>query len=173
MAKDMIRQTLLLHELRKSASGILGLPFTERIDHRASMAYRVELALWAEDCAWRALPFFEDRHPDDQRPRRAIETLHEWIWTGTFSMKTIRSASLDAHAAAKAITERDAILAAHSAGQAVGTAHVSTHSFGAAIYAIRAAAAHTGNVDDGLVVEFRRQLQMLRTIVNERGEGTS
>lgn len=29
--------------------------------------------LWAADCAERVLPTFETQHPDDDRPRKAIE----------------------------------------------------------------------------------------------------
>ena len=59
-----------------------------------------------------------------------------------------REASLAAHAAAKGKIEKDVIFAAHSAGQAVGSAHVATHAFGASLYAIMAVAAHTGNIDE-------------------------
>jgi len=31
------------------------------------------LALWAADCAEQVLPVFEGSHPDDDRPRSAIE----------------------------------------------------------------------------------------------------
>jgi len=58
-------------------------------------------------------------------------------------MPIIRGASLAAHAAAKEVQEKDkaASLAAHAAGQAVATAHVPTHAFGSALYAMKAIAA--------------------------------
>ena len=55
-----------------------------------------------------------------------------------------------------------ACYAARAAGQAVATAHVPTHCMGAAVYAIKAAAAHSGNPEDGLVKERDWQLQRLR-----------
>lgn len=97
------------------------------------------LAVWAIDCAERVLPYFEDNYADDHRPRNAIETLQTWINTGEFKMAVIRKASLDSHAAAREVGEDNAARsAARAAGQAVATAHVPTHSIGAAIYALQA-----------------------------------
>ena len=54
-------------------------------------------------------------------------------------MADIRKASLAAHAAAREAGQDNAARsAARAAGQAVATAHVSTHSIGAAIYALQA-----------------------------------
>lgn len=97
------------------------------------------LAVWAIDCAERVLPYFEERFPEDRRPRNAIETLQTWIDTGVFKMAVIRKASLASHAAAREVGEDDAARsAARAAGQAVATAHVPIHSIGAAIYALQA-----------------------------------
>ena len=105
-------------------------------DHKA-------LALWAADCAERVLPFFEEKYPEDTRPRDAIRILREWVNTGKFSMRVIREASLAAHAAAREVMEKDkaACFAARSAGQAVATAHVPTHALGPALYAYKVVAA--------------------------------
>ncbi|MEJ2710953.1 MAG: hypothetical protein P8074_25305 [Anaerolineales bacterium] len=97
------------------------------------------LAVWAIDCAERVLPYFEQKYPDDHRPRDAIETLQTWIDTGVFRMAVIRQASLASHAAAREVGEDNAARsAARAAGQAVATAHVPTHAIGAAIYALQA-----------------------------------
>lgn len=97
------------------------------------------LAVWATDCAERVLPYFEDDYPEDPRPRNALTALHEWIATGVFHMADIRTASLASHAAARKVGEDDAARsAARAAGQAVATAHVATHSLGAALYAQQA-----------------------------------
>jgi len=77
-------------------------------------------------------------------------------------MAAIRKASLDSHAAARgALEDSAACYAARSAGQAVAAAHVPTHSVGAAVYAIKAAAAHLGNIEAGLVEERGWQRQRL------------
>lgn len=162
---EKIRPIKLLYEIRRSVSGILDKPFTERIDHQIFRPNQKVLAIWAADCSERVLPYFEDRYPEDNRPREANEVLHEWIRTGVCSMDVIRKASLGAHAAAKWKKEADAVFAAHAAGQAVGTAHVVTHALGASLYGIRAVAAHSGNVNDGLK-ERDWQLERLRHILN-------
>ena len=97
------------------------------------------LAVWAIDCAERVMPHFEQNYPEDHRPRNAIETLQRWIDTSAFKMAVIRKASLDSHAAAREVGEDNAARsAARAAGQAVATAHVRTHSIGAANYALQA-----------------------------------
>jgi hypothetical protein len=97
------------------------------------------LAAWAIDCTQRVLPHFENKFPDDRRPRNALVTLRQWLDTGTFRMAVIRKSSLDAHAAARDVGEDNAARsAAHAAGQAVAIAHVPAHAIGAAIYALKA-----------------------------------
>ena len=162
MKKDSLKPVRELYSLRKAVSEILGIPFTERIDHQAFKPHQKTLALWAVDCAERVLPYFEAKYPADPRPRQAVEALRSWLTTGIFKMAVIRTKSLSAHAAAKGRSELDAVYAAHSAGQAVGTAHVATHALGAALYAIRAVAAHSGNIEDGTVKERNWQLSHLR-----------
>src|SRR4030043_1632656 len=108
------------------------------------------LAIWAADCAERVLPFFEKAHPKDDRPRKAIEACRTWVSTGVFKLADIRKASLDAHAAAREAKENNAAcFAARAAGQAVATAHVPQHAFGAAYYALKAIAAANTDIDVG------------------------
>jgi hypothetical protein len=51
------------------------LELVSKTDHKT-------LALWAIDCAERVMPYFEEKYPQDHRPRQAIETLKTWINTG-------------------------------------------------------------------------------------------
>ncbi len=100
------------------------------------------MAAWAADCAERVLPLFETAYPEDNRPRNAIEACRAWVRTGVFRMAEIRGASLAAHAAARGAKDNDAAcFAARAAGQAVATAHVPQHAYGAAYYALKAVAA--------------------------------
>ena len=100
------------------------------------------MATWAADCADRVLPFFEEAYPEDDRPRKALEICRTWVRTGVFKMAEIRGASLNSHAAARAVKENDpALFAARAAGQAVATAHVAQHAYGGALYALKAIAA--------------------------------
>jgi len=164
--QERIKPIAVLYEVRKSVSQILDKPFTEKIDHQVFRPDKKILALWAADCADHVLAYFESELPNDDRPRKAIEACRRWAATGIFRMAEIRNASLDAHAAAKVAKNDDAKYAAHAAGQAVATAHVPTHAFGASIYAIRAVAAHSGNLHDGLVKERDRQLSYLRKLAH-------
>jgi len=112
------------------------------------------MATWAADCAERVLPFFEQAYPQDDRPRKAIEACRTWVLTGVFKMAEIRGASLSAHAAARDAKENNAAcFAARAAGQAVATAHVPQHAFGAAYYALKAIAAMDPDHAEGKIVE--------------------
>lgn len=102
------------------------------------------MAIWAVECAARVLPFFENAHPNDSRPREALDVCRTWIRTGIFTMADIRGASLASHAAAREAKDNNAAcFAARAAGQAVATAHVPQHAFGGAYYALKAIAAAT------------------------------
>ncbi len=165
MPQEKIKPTIVLREMRESVSKILDRPYTERIDHQIFKPDQKILTLWALDCAEHVLPFFEEKFPKDIRPRKAIEILLQWINTGVFKMSVIRKASLDAHAAAHEannIGENAAYHSAHAAGQAVATAHVVTHAFGCSVYGIRAAAAHSGKIEDGIIKERDWQLKRLQ-----------
>ncbi|MCX6777663.1 MAG: hypothetical protein NT157_02150 [Candidatus Micrarchaeota archaeon] len=118
------------------------------------------LAVWAIDCVQRVLPYFEEKYPEDGRPRKAIQALRKWIRTGIFRMADIRKASLDAHAAAREVGEDNAARsAARAAGQAVATAHVSTHSVGAASYALQAVYRAANSSDADAVIAKERDWQ--------------
>ena len=133
------------------------------------------MATWAADCAERVLPFFEAACPEDDRPRSAIEACRGWVRTGVFRMAEIRGASLAAHAAARDAKKNDAAcFAARAAGQAVATAHVPQHAYGAAYYALKAvAAANPANVAREREWQAGRLPEeiMGRIVVLERGGG--
>jgi hypothetical protein len=167
VAQKKLKPVALLYDVRKSVSKVLGKPFSERIDHQIFQPDKKTLAFWAIDCTEHVLPLFEKKYPNDERPRKALETLKKWIDTGLFKMAVIRKASLDAHAAAKDAKEDYAKYVAHAAGQAVATAHVPNHALGSSVYGIRAVAAYTGNVNDGLIQERNWQLQRLRDITKQ------
>lgn len=130
----------------------------EEIDHKV-------LAAWAIDCAERVLPYFEEAFPDDDRPRRALDTLQAWIDTGVFKMAVIRKASLDAHAAAREVGEDNpARSAARAAGQAVATAHGRGHGPGAAIYARQAVHRASSAEEAAAAVAAERAWQVARLV---------
>jgi len=95
------------------------------------------LASWAADCAEHVLPLFAARYPEDDRPRRAIETARAWS-RGEATVGAARQAAVAAHAAARSATDAAAREVARAAGHAVATAHMADHELGGAAYAIRA-----------------------------------
>jgi hypothetical protein len=101
-----------------------------RLGHKA-------LVLWATDCAEHVLHYFEDRFPDDNRPRKAIEIGRARTRDDAVS---ITDAAFAAHAAAREALPCDqaAVYAARAAGQAAGTAHAASHAVHAVAYAIKA-----------------------------------
>lgn len=128
-----------------------------RTDHKT-------LAIWAADCAERVLPYFEERHPEDNRPRTAIDALRTWIQTGVFRMADIRRDALAAHAAAREVEAyHPARSAARAAGQALATAHVPRHALAAALYAATAVrdATHSSDAEAATVREREWQYQRL------------
>jgi hypothetical protein len=94
------------------------------------------IAIWAATCAKHVLHFFQEQHPDDNRPGFAIEQAYAWA-NDEISMTMARAAAFDAHRAARESTGA-AKEAARSAGHAVAVAHMADHELGAAVYAIRA-----------------------------------
>lgn len=91
------------------------------------------LTLWAADCAEHVLPYFEEKHPKDGRPRNAVEAGRAWV-RGEIATGEARAAAFAAHAAARAADGA----AARAAGHAAASAHVAGHAAHAANYALTA-----------------------------------
>ena len=103
----------------------------DKRDHRS-------LVLWATDCAERALPYFEETYPKDNRPRNAVEAGRAWV-RGEIATGEARAAAFAAHAAARNADQAAVRAAARAAGHAAATAHVAGHAAHAASYAVTAA----------------------------------
>jgi hypothetical protein len=126
-----------------------------KLDHKT-------LVIWATDCAEHVLPYFEEKYPKDNRPRKAIEAGRAWI-RGEIAMSEARTAAFAAHAAARDANPDAARAAARAAGHAAATAHVAGHAVHAATYAARAAG-HTvdsTDVDAAIAKERDWQYQQL------------
>ena len=114
----------------------------DKRDHRSRV-------LRAADCAEHVLPYFEEKCPKDDRPRKAIEAARAWA-RGEMSVSEVRAAAFAAHAAAACTATRgagrdaakysSACAAARAAGHAAATAHMVGHARHAAAYAKKAAA---------------------------------
>jgi hypothetical protein len=94
------------------------------------------LAIWAAKCAEHLLHYFEIEYPEDNRPRKAIESARKWACS---EIKTTE-AKIAAYYSNAAARDRvgSAKFAALAAGQAAAVAHIPAHELGAAAYAIRA-----------------------------------
>lgn len=103
-----------------------------------------QLALTAANEAAHALPLFEASHPDDPRPRLAVEAIRAWAQgERQLGMVEVRKLSLDSHAAARSASSDAARFAARAAGQAVATWHVPGHAAAVPMYVAKAIAANT------------------------------
>ncbi|PNP93883.1 hypothetical protein BMT55_03700 [Listeria newyorkensis] len=110
----------------------------QQITNLAKTADHRTLATWAANCAEHVLPYFEDRHPNEKRPRLAIEASRAWI-RGEITVGHARDAAFAAHAAARdVIADRISCHIARATGHAAATAHVPTHAIHAANYAAKA-----------------------------------
>ncbi len=96
------------------------------------------LASWAADCAERSLHIFEESHPDDRRPRKAVDLARAWA-RGDIPVSAARGGSSATNAAARA-TEEDSPArdAARAAGHAAAASHNPGHVLHAATYAVKA-----------------------------------
>lgn len=110
---------------------------TDSLTELANRTDKKILTFWALDCAERVLPLFEEKYPDDPRPRDAVESGHAWI-RGEMRVGEVRKAAFSAHAAARAAENSSAAFAARSAGHAAATAHTQRHAVHAAEYAVKA-----------------------------------
>lgn len=97
------------------------------------------LGLAAARQATSVLSMFEKEHPDDDRPRRAIEAIRAWSQGRlVLGMKEVRRLSLDSHAAARKAETDAARFAARAAGQAVAAWHVPNHALAVPYYVRKA-----------------------------------
>jgi hypothetical protein len=158
LGNDMRRPKLAVTTMDKPIAELVS-----KTDHKT-------LALWAADCAERVLPCFEEKSPEDPRPRKAIEACREWARTGVFKMADVRNTALAAHAAAREVQEDNAARsAARAAGQALATAHVPAHAIAAAIYAATAVrdAANSAEADSAATREREWQYQHLLRLMEK------
>jgi hypothetical protein len=115
------------------------------------------LAIWAADCAERALPYFEKTYSEDNRPRKAIEAGHAWVRC-KIKMAKARKAAFASHAAAREANHvSEACSAARAAGHAAASAHVAGHAIYAAVYAATAVRDAIGCIDDADIATARER----------------
>jgi hypothetical protein len=111
----------------------------------------VEFVGFAVDCAKRVLSVFESRFPDDDRPRRAIETAEGWLSNPSGSSAYVAAADA-ADASAAAVAARYAAAAAaiarSAARSAASSARSAAHAHAARFAHAVAYAAYAANYAD-------------------------
>ncbi|NMA01041.1 MAG: hypothetical protein GX923_00575 [Clostridia bacterium] len=95
------------------------------------------LVMWALDCAKIPLKQFEEKYPDEHRPRGCLELCEAWA-RGKIKMPVAKRAILDAHAVAKEINDLEYASLCHAIGHAGATVHVETHALGLPFYELTA-----------------------------------
>jgi hypothetical protein len=113
------------------------------------VAHHRLLAGWAADCAERALPWFAEQAPQDERPAQAIAAARAWA-CGEITVGAARNAAVAAHAAARAVPAGAARDAARATGHAAATVHMADHALGGAVYALKAIK-FAADTDDGAI----------------------
>jgi hypothetical protein len=121
-----------------------------------SEADRRIVAVWAADCAERALGLFEAEAPGDSRPREAIARLRAFA-RGELGVAEARRRFV-AHAAARDVSAPAAVAAARAAGQAASVPHMGAHALGAAAYATKAAGLAAADLPETVSEEICWQL---------------
>lgn len=81
------------------------------------------IAIWAADCAERALPLFEEKAPGDLRPREAVEAIRAYAG-GERRTNLLRKRVWAALAAAREVGDPSAAAAARAAASAAGVAYM-------------------------------------------------
>jgi hypothetical protein len=99
------------------------------------------VARYAVGAAQEVLPLFEASHPDDRRPRAAVDAARTFV-AGANRTKLQRIAAFDAHRAAKDATTESAKHAAHAAGDAAASVYLHPLARATQVGHILRAAAH-------------------------------
>ena len=101
------------------------------------------LVMWALDCAKNPLIEFEEKYPEERRPRICLELSEDWA-RGKIKMGKARRAILDSHAVAKEINDQQYEALCHAIGHAGATVHIETHALGLPMYELTALALKYG-----------------------------
>jgi hypothetical protein len=96
-------------------------------DLKLSEQDRRELVEWTLACAERMLPLFLAHHPEDARPRAALDAAYAFL-RGEMDIDEVRLWAFACHAAAREATDAAAEAAARVCGQAAAVAHMAAHS---------------------------------------------
>jgi hypothetical protein len=120
----------------------------------------IQLIKWACKCSEHVLHLFGETL--DERLKKALVIAKEWA-NGNASVGDAMKASLGAHAVARESANPTSTAVARSVGHAVATAHMADHSFGAALYALKA----VKNADKPIDTERKWQNEQLPSEIKD------
>lgn len=143
---------------------------SEKIEELVMRTDQKLLAIWAADCAERMLPYFEEKYPEDMRPREAIESARTWvrgeITLGGVHSGGARTKALAAHASAREIDDDIAIAVARATGHVAATVHIGRHALGTANYLAKAVIYIGGK--EAMLQEREWQYEYLQFLIKQQ-----
>ena len=114
------------------------------------------MVLWVLDLAAESVAKLEEKYPDENRPREALEAARAWA-AGKIKMRLAQRKILDCHAFAKEIGSREDIALCHAIGQACAVVHTAGHAIGYPMYDLSAIVYRFGIENCAETVEQRRR----------------
>ncbi|MGV8906991.1 MAG: putative immunity protein [Acetobacterium sp.] len=115
----------------------------QELIHLIELQKHRTLVMWAFDCVQIPLAVFEEKYPNEYRPRKALELCKDWA-KGIIKMAIAKRAILEAHAVANEIDDKEYVALVHAIGQGVSTVHVETHALGLVFYELSAIVFNVG-----------------------------
>lgn len=122
------------------------------------------LMRWAIACAGRALNLIQNG-PVDPNLNYALHTAKEWA-NGNVKTGAAMKAAYAVHAVAGDLADPLLKSISRSIGQAVSTAHMADHCFGAALYALKAAKLAGRSVEEEIVWQDEKLQDLLPEMIN-------
>lgn len=125
-------------------------------------------AQWALDCLNRVLPVFEEKHPNEDIPAHAVQTLKDWM-NDKISMWEARKYCWMVLKLARELEPQDKACCqiVRAASHCLATCHVITHAEGTAMYAVSAIQhlnRENNKADTIAQMEHERQWQIQRLL---------
>ena len=98
---------------------------------------RRAVILWVLELAEETAQILAEKHPEDNRPREAVEAASSWA-NGKIKMPLAKRAILNCHAMAKELENLADIARCHAVGQACSVVHTAGHALGYPMYELTA-----------------------------------
>lgn len=111
--------------------------FLFELDQQILSAGQKAAILWALDFAKESVLLLESAHPEEDRPRRALNASRLWA-EGKLKMPAAQREILRCHAWAKELQSPEETALCHAVGQACSTVHTIRHAIGYPMYDLTA-----------------------------------